>query len=482
MPQSLLDLKHSLAEILVRSGLDYRSDIRFLETFLMDRRWQEEKTPSDVAGVWREHIKELSKKEHQFSIYMHIPYCAEKCSFCYCSMQVSKNSALIDKYISALKQEIEFFSPLLKGVPLVILYVGGGTPNLLSVAQLQELLKCAATNFKLKKDGVHTIEFNPASTDKQKLSVARSYGLNRVSFGVQSLNSYALEKENREYQTYEMTRDSIRWAQEAGFDFINADLIMGLAYDNLDGFLDSFRKIAGLGPTSIEVQRLALTDSYVKTMKLTAEANLRRYEAFLPRALEGMRKICEEYDYDMTDIMPNRSIVYRRDPTRNPFLEEMRGGVMPREVSTLGLGYYAKSSLYGHTFYKRYAKPFYPHKPLYSMATINLKEEMMRYVIYELWKWSRIDLVAFKKSFGCEFSSVFGLELRLLKVFGKIKEEKNRVLFLPASGRERMFYGMFFLLDALSKPPWSQSARGILWRKNLERDVSGASPLERVAV
>lgn len=481
---AVLELKRLLAETLVRSGLDYTDDILILNAFIRDFRWKESITAESVLRLWRKFLRRPIPPKHLFSVYLHIPYCSKKCHFCYCSTEVPSSRAVIDRYIPELKDEIRFFSPLLKGIPVRLFQVGGGTPNILTAGQLNDLLDFAVSRFTLEDDGMRIIEFTPANTDREKLAVARRRGFNRISFGVQSLNPEVLKRENREDQTYEMVANAIAWARELGFEIINVDLLLGLASETLESFLDGFRRIAELQPTSIIVPGLTMTDAYLKVMNLTREANQRRYEQELPKALEGMRRLCREHGYETENLKPNHGIwvMYAKETPREVLAKADRGdNFSGGGLSVLGLGHLARSRVFGCGEYERYPRLFDPAAPVYRMISLSAKEEMMRYLISALETKSRVEFDEFHSRFGEDARRRFELELKTLKALGAIRLDAGGFDYLPVKGTERIFYGLFLLLDVLAELPFANGGlnSGLLAR--LRRELRGISLGEAAA-
>ncbi len=474
VPDSVLKLKRLLAKALVRSGIDYTDDVLILNALFGDFRWEKGVEPKRAAAEWREHL-DNRQRAAVLSVYAHIPYCVKKCFFCECAMRVTTDQSLIDEYVPHLRREIEFYAPLFSGVSVDILQIGGGTPSLLSAPRLKECLESLTSAFSIRKNAMRVIEFNPASTTPEKLSAARASGFNRISFGVQSLNARVLKNENREYQTYEMTRNAVQWARNEGFEAINVDLILGLEHDTLDGFLEGFRRAAELGPTSIVVPGLTMTDSYLKVMKLTREENHRRYERLVPPALEGMRRISEELGYDASELTSDRGTWFVHAKGTPSYLlkgmsrsDHFEGGA----VSVLGLGHFARSFLFERAIYERYPKPFEAQSPMYRRAAMSRRDEMMRYMLCALDNHSRIDFGGFKQRFGGDLREEFAIELKALKCMGKVRMESNGFRFLPVRGPERIFYALFFLRNLVFSLPLARDLFDPNMEKALARDLS----------
>ena len=188
-------------------------------------------------------------------LYFHIPFCKQKCGYCdFASFAGIENQ--IDSYLSALEKEAVKY----RGASFDTLYVGGGTPSLLSVCQLQKLVEIISENFNAITDfSESTLEANPESLTAEKLLFLKSAGLNRLSIGLQSFDDNTLKRIGR-IHTAEMFLRAYEAAQKAGFTNINVDLIAGLAGQSEKEFLDGLNKLIALKPEHISVYALQVEE------------------------------------------------------------------------------------------------------------------------------------------------------------------------------------------------------------------------------
>lgn len=159
---------------------------------------------------------------NEMSIYIHIPFCEQKCNYC-AFASFCANQQQIENYIEKLCQEIES-RKLDKKVSSI--YIGGGTPSILSESQIERIVKTIFDHFDVYQDAEFTIEANPNSINESKLKKWKSLGINRLSVGVQSLNDKSLKKIGR-LHTKNMALEKIALACKF-FDNVSADLIVGL--------------------------------------------------------------------------------------------------------------------------------------------------------------------------------------------------------------------------------------------------------------
>ena len=159
------------------------------------------------------------------SCYIHIPFCKKICTYCdFCKFIY--NEEWVKKYINSLENEINI---KYKGEILNTLYIGGGTPSSLDINSLESLL-IICKKFKMNSEYEFTIEFNPEDINKDKLSLCKKYGVNRISIGIESFNKDNLKYLGRDYINFKEKIDLVK----KYFDNINVDLIYGLSIEDIN--------------------------------------------------------------------------------------------------------------------------------------------------------------------------------------------------------------------------------------------------------
>src|SRR5580693_2793 len=159
-------------------------------------------------------------------IYIHIPFCKQACN--YCNFHFSTSLRLKNDFVAALLKEMIFRQEYLHDEPVETIYLGGGTPSLLSLLDLDQILKKIAALFPVGKVVEITLEANPDDIDPEKLEGWKKAGINRLSIGVQSFLEEELVLMNRAHNARQAI-NSIRLAKEGGFSNISVDLIYGTA-------------------------------------------------------------------------------------------------------------------------------------------------------------------------------------------------------------------------------------------------------------
>jgi oxygen-independent coproporphyrinogen-3 oxidase len=196
-------------------------------------------------------------KNTPLSLYCHIPFCETACYFCGCNTVITKRKAVAEPYLDYLTRHIEKVAALVdKRREVHQLHWGGGTPNYLSLTQVQRLWDVLHEQFTFDPKAEVSIEVNPRYLDRDYVLGLREIGFNRISFGIQDFNPTVQEAINR-IQPEGMLFDGMAWMREANFDSINVDLIYGLPFQTLDTFRETIRQTLLLNPDRIAVFNFA---------------------------------------------------------------------------------------------------------------------------------------------------------------------------------------------------------------------------------
>ncbi|MDO4490444.1 MAG: radical SAM family heme chaperone HemW [Lachnospiraceae bacterium] len=196
----------------------------------------------------------------QLELYIHIPFCVKKCAYCdFLSFRGGREQQRV--YVEALLKEIQARSTQenLKGKQVVSIFFGGGTPSVLPAGWIREILDCVRQCFSLAQDVEISLESNPGTLDREKLSVYRAAGINRLSLGCQSTEDQELQMLGR-IHTWQQFLESYSLAREAGFSNINVDLMSGLPGQSAASWEQSLRRVAELQPEHISAYSLILEE------------------------------------------------------------------------------------------------------------------------------------------------------------------------------------------------------------------------------
>jgi oxygen-independent coproporphyrinogen-3 oxidase len=193
-------------------------------------------------------------------IYIQIPFCGSKCSFCNFSSQVARDS-VIARYCEALEREITEWDKLAKSVgiasavvrlPVDTIYIGGGTPTLVGQERLIRIVAKLRECFEIEAPREFTLEVTPASADEDFLKTLRNWGINRLSIGAQSFSDRELRAVGRLHSAAD-TYESVAQARRAGFSNISLDLIAGLPGQTESSWRENLRAMEQLRPEHISV-------------------------------------------------------------------------------------------------------------------------------------------------------------------------------------------------------------------------------------
>lgn len=242
--------------------LSEQSDIKSAEDkFLNDFYVSEEKLKlARETEINEKKVLDLSVKK-SFSLYVGIPFCPSRCSYCsFVMSSIDRAKRLIEPYVELLCQEIEATAEVAQklGLQLETVYFGGGTPTTLSPEQLDKVLKAVNNSFNMTACREFTVEAGrPDTIDEDKLFALKENKVDRISINPQTTNADVLRKIGRKHSV-EQFFSAFETARKCGFDNINTDLIAGLPTDTLQSFINSLDSVRNLSPESITVHTLCM--------------------------------------------------------------------------------------------------------------------------------------------------------------------------------------------------------------------------------
>lgn len=194
------------------------------------------------------------------AVYIHIPFCTNKCHYCDFNSYVLKGQPVMD-YLHALEREMELTVQTLPPDTIETIFVGGGTPTVLTPEQMEFFLKLVRTYFlKVSEQLEFTMEANPGTTDLEKLHVMKEGGVNRISFGAQTLDNHLLEVIGRIHQADDVYR-SLEWAKQAGFNNLSIDLMFGLPQQTVETLEESITQALALGLKHYSIYSLKVEEN-----------------------------------------------------------------------------------------------------------------------------------------------------------------------------------------------------------------------------
>src|SRR5574341_356401 len=192
------------------------------------------------------------------SLYIHIPFCRERCSYCAFNTYADMADA-IPSYVGALLREVSLVGsyPSMQGQAIHTIYLGGGTPSLLSGKQVGQILTTCRHYFGVMDDTEISLEANPGTIDADKLHAYREAGVNRLSLGVQSAHARDLELFGRLHD-FDEAGEAFRQGRAAGFEHINVDLIYGIPYQTFAEWQTTLDCVLDWKPDHMSLYSLSL--------------------------------------------------------------------------------------------------------------------------------------------------------------------------------------------------------------------------------
>lgn len=371
-----------------------------------------------------------------FGIYIHIPFCRQKCFYCDFPSFAGKER-MIGPYLEALEQEMgqvrqrlwdrgeAVFGSDGKLAPGTI-YIGGGTPTVLETVALPDVFYLLQKHIDVEHAGEITIEANPGTVDGEKLRLLHGFGINRLSLGVQSFDDGCLKAIGRIHSGQEAA-EAVAEAQDAGFANISVDLMYGLPGQDMNMLRESVEIALSLGVQHISIYGLQLEEGTVFD-KLHQQGKL---------VLPSDELTEEMYDY-ITAFLPERG--YYRYEISNfalPGYESRHNLSYWQDVPYLGFGSGAHS-YWGDCRYQNSARiEVYMEEVFQGRAMCHVEEKVTEkahieeFCFLALRTAAGISVRRFAAVFGRDVHEIYGEPIRRLVEKGLLLEDRERLCLSP---------------------------------------------------
>ncbi len=239
-------------------------------------------------------------------IYIHIPFCRQKCY--YCDFYKTLNTSLSNKFLSALKKEIQQNANYLEKEPVETIYFGGGTPSVLTKNEISEILVVLNNEFQVLPEAEITFEANPDDLSIQYLENIYSVGINRLSIGIQSFQNKYLKKMNRRHSVKQAV-ESVENAAKIGFENISVDLIYGLPELTIEDWKASLKQVFQLPVQHLSAYHLTYHEgtSFYNSLKNGTLKELKEPDSILQfnTLVEATKKMGFQ-QYEISNFAKNR--------------------------------------------------------------------------------------------------------------------------------------------------------------------------------
>lgn len=361
----------------------------------------------------------------EISLYIHIPFCKQRCFYCDFPTFAGKER-FREEYIDALIKEIkEKCSDYL----IKTIFIGGGTPSYLEENELEKLLM-AVSKLNLLDKLEYSMECNPGTVNENKLKIMKKYGINRISFGLQSCNDNLLKKIGR-IHTFKEFLENYNLARKVGFDNINVDLMYGLPNLNIQDWKNTLESICELKPEHISAYSLIIEEGtafYKLYEKDKLELPSEDEERVMDKITKDILKANGYHQYEISNFALDGKECEHNKVYWS--LEEY-----------IGVGSASSSYMDGYRFANTSNINDYIEKISNNVSVVidkyenSIEDEMEEFVFMGLRMVSGIDILKFEKKFGVDINSIYKEIIEKNIKDGLLVVQKNK-MFLTAKGME----------------------------------------------
>jgi len=413
----------------------------------------------ELRDYWLNYLKKNSPVYLNF--YIHIPFCEVGCKYCKYFKDTKPTSEKVDKFLDYLENYFEYFQEVFKDLRIVNLHIGGGTPSLLSLKQLDRLFGIINQYCYFEEANEIAFEINPKSINLDKLKLLKKYKVNRLAIGIQSLQPDVLETVDRNYYDFEHVKNMMRDIKRLGFEGTTLDLLFGLYKDTPLSFMDTLKKTLSLRPDRIHIYVVNPPREYL------AEYFNNDYNYYFNR-INKLQKIvfpmikrllkdqkifrCEDLsfkkkDYDITKVDRNKKKSKNHKKRKFGYSDTVKDN-----IAMLGIGKNSRSHLNNVTIYKdkntRFLE-FNTHSKLFYGHNFDEEDMVLKLFFGRLINESNVDLVEIKSRYGVDFCQQYQEIVDYLLAKKKIEIRGNKLVPCFDNALERFTYSFLFLKDKI---------------------------------
>ncbi|HVP14417.1 MAG TPA: oxygen-independent coproporphyrinogen III oxidase, partial [Terriglobales bacterium] len=374
-------------------------------------------------AAYREHLaRAAADRDAPLSLYLHLPFCEERCTFCGCMVIITKKREVAAHYLDYLHREIALLAEHLQGRRRVVQYHwGGGTPTYLSVPQIEALQATVARHFDIQPGAEVAIEVDPRVTSFAQLETLRALGFNRLSMGVQDFTPAVQQAVNR-VQGEPETRALFERARELGYVSINIDLIYGLPFQTLDSFGRSVDAVVRMRPDRVAVYSFAHVPWIRGNQRRLRPEDLPSPETKLALFLEARRRFLDAgYQAIGMDHFALPEDELARAARSRTLHRNFMGYTVKPAPDMLGAGVSAIGDV-GGAFAQNVKKLSEYHAaldagrfPIERGYRLSPDDHVRRHVISQLMCNFHLDGAAVSRRFGIDLDAYFARELQELR-------------------------------------------------------------------
>lgn len=371
-----------------------------------------------------QHIQQEDRLKGQegISLYFHIPFCDTLCYFCGCNMMVIHNREKIEVYIDYLIKEMELLRPLTNPQRKVKqLHWGGGTPTSLTPEQIRRLGKAIQFFFEYDEQAEIGVEVDPRELTREHVIALRDVGFNRCSLGVQDFNPKVQQIVNR-LQSEDITRQTVEWARELGFQSINIDLMYGLPFQTVESFDKTLDIILDISPDRLAVFNYAHLPQMIKHQRLIKDEWLPTPKEKLELLKLSIEKLTQSgYVYIGMDHFAKPDDELTKAMKEGTLYRNFQGYSTHAGLNLFAFGITSISML-SNVYVQNIKKlaPYYKkldsgHLPIFRGIILNADDILRREVITKLMCNFQLEKVDIESRYHIEFDQYFADALENLK-------------------------------------------------------------------
>ena len=358
-------------------------------------------------------------------IYIHIPFCKRKCTYCDFYTEVSLQ--FIPQIVDSIVKEIEIRQEYLQKQPVKTIYFGGGTPSVLNKEQFSLIFESIYKHFEVNDDAEITLEANPDDLSAEYLASLQELPFNRISMGIQSFDDEDLKRINRRHSAEE-ARMAVRNAQNAGFHNISVDLIYGLPFQSLEAWKRQLEMALSLNVQHISAYGL----TYEEGTALWKQREKGRVQPVDDEIMNSM------YLHLVETVTQNGFEAYEISNFAKPGFRSRHNTSYWRQEAYLGLGpsahsYDLQSRQWNVSSIKDYINAIENGNSFFEKEELSQREKFNDYVMVSLRTLEGIDLNYVENEFGKEFV-VYCFDILNPFIENKKVIQKNQHLALTPAG------------------------------------------------
>lgn len=358
----------------------------------------------------------------RLGLYIHIPFCKKKCRYCD-FLSFPAKEAMIPQYVKGLCREIRSLEKNYEGFSyaahtIETVYIGGGTPSLLSGEEVRELLRTVRECFLLSKTAEITMEVNPGTVTKEKLEAYFEAGVNRLSIGLQSANDNELKRLGRIHD-YARFLECFQLARKAGFQNINVDVMTALPGQTMESLKKTLAKVISLKAEHISAYSLILEEGTVLYEEFKGNPDLVMEKETERSMYELVRNLLSENGYEQYEI----------SNFAKPGYESRHNSAYWNRTEYLGVGLGA-SGLLSNVRYRNetdFEKYLMCDNPVREKQPLSIPEQMEEFLFLGLRMRKGVSKSDFFSCFHKELHEVYGETIKKLKKQKLILENEEMI-------------------------------------------------------